>query len=219
MEERVTFALLMGGGGRRFGGKKQFAPFKGEPLYFHSLKAAIRWGKCASFLLVVPPEDKGRVKEETSSIPVPLAILDGGPVRAESAWRAVQEAYREDPDGMVLLHDAARPLEDLSVLDSLLEEARKEGGAVPVLPLEESALLIGEEGEDPIDYLDRGKVRLVQTPQCFRTHLLFEAEREAGQARCRFTDEGSLFLKSKGRLGICEGSPLHRKITRKEDMR
>lgn len=218
MEERVAFALLMGGEGRRFGGKKQFAPFGGEPLYLHSLKAAVRWGKCASFLLVIPPEDKGRVKEETSPLSVPIKILESGPVRAESAWNAVQEAYREDPEAMILLHDAARPLEDLSVLDRLLEETRERGGAVPVLPLEESALSLGE-GKELSGYLDRSKVRLVQTPQCFKARLLFQAEVEAGSSRALYTDEGSLFLKEHGRLGIVEGSPLHRKITRKEDIR
>ena len=218
MEARVAFALLMGGEGRRFGGKKQFAPYGGEPLYLHSLKAAICWGKCASFLLVVPSEDKERVKEETSSLLVSITILEGGPVRAESAWNAVQEAYREDPEGMILLHDAARPLEDLSVLDRLLEETKEKGGAVPVLPLEESALLLGEGGEVS-GYLDRQRVRIVQTPQCFKSRLLFQAEARADLRRTRLTDEGSLFLKEHGKLGIVEGSPLHRKITRKEDIR
>ncbi len=216
MDERIAFALLLGGEGRRFGGKKQFAPFMGEPLYLRSLKEAARWGRCDSFIVVVRPEDMGRVKEETASLPVRPLLVEGGPSRAESARNAVQEAYRLDPEGMILLHDAARPLFDLSVLDRLVEEARDKGGAVPVLPLEDSALFL--ECGEPAGYLARDKVRLVQTPQCFRTRLLHEAEESVGSSRSLYRDEGSLFLMEQGRLGLVEGSPLHRKITRKEDL-
>ena len=104
MEARVAFALLMGGEGRRFGGKKQFAPYGGEPLYLHSLKAAVRWGKCASFLLVVPSEDKERVKEETSSLPVDGVFIAAGRKPASEGLTGVEL----DEAGYVLTDDEMR---------------------------------------------------------------------------------------------------------------
>ena len=215
-KENFAFLLLMGGDGKRFGGKKQFLPYGNVPLYLHNLIFASKLDIFDSYILCVQDIDKDKVEKEVE--PLSLSSVHfalAGKTRAESAYHALLAANEAT---YVFIHDAARPLHEKRVLFDLKERVQEVGGVVPTLPCSDSLLLEEKENKSIVTYLPRERVKLVQTPQAFRRDILLEAEEEAGMTRNSYKDEGALYLSYAHKLGEVEGSPLHHKITRKEDL-
>ncbi len=105
-----TAALVVAAGeGRRFGGPKQFAYLKGQPV--------LEW-TLANF--------------ETHP-----DIHRGGERRQDSVWQGFRllDAARTK---LVLVHDGARPLAGADLISRVLAAASGKGAAVPVVPVEDT---------------------------------------------------------------------------------
>jgi 2-C-methyl-D-erythritol 4-phosphate cytidylyltransferase len=135
----------------------------------------------------------------------------GGPERGDS----VRRGLRRIGGGIVLVHDAARPLVPAEVIERVTRAARRHGAAVPALPVGDTLKRAGRGGQ-VVRTLARSGVWAAQTPQGFRVEVLRRAY--AGAAR-RATDDASLVERLGRRVTLVEGSPLAFKITRPEDLR
>jgi len=76
-------------------------------------------------------------------------------------------------------------------------EAARHGPPIPVVPSTDTVKVIDKDGFIR-DTLDRGTLRLVQTPQAFRREIILEAYRNAYRERFYGTDDASLVE----RLGV-----------------
>ena len=136
----------------------------------------------------------------------------GGATRAESVRLALAEI---PPDAaVVLVHDAARPLVDDTVIERVLT-ALNEGwdGAVPGLPVPDTVKRV--DGDRVVETLSRDELRVVQTPQAFEANVLRRAfEGDLGDA----TDCASLVEAQGGRVKVVPGDPRLVKITGAEDL-
>ena len=135
-------------------------------------------------------------------------LIPGGAQRADSV-RAGLEAIGE---GIVLVHDAARPFCPAPVVDALLDALADHDGAVPVLAVADTLakgdrLLTGE--------VDRTRMLRVQTPQAFHVEDLLFAMDEAGSSKA--TDESSIMLAAGLRVATVQGAESLAKLTTADD--
>jgi 2-C-methyl-D-erythritol 4-phosphate cytidylyltransferase len=137
------------------------------------------------------------------------AVVTGGATRAESMRVALAEVPEDA--AVVLVHDAARPLLQESVLERLLAKLN-EGfdGVVPGLPVVDTVKRV-ERGA-VVETLARDGLVAVQTPQAFVAPVLRAAAEREG------TDCASLVEAKGGRIGVVDGDPKLLKVTTAEDL-
>ena len=103
----------------------------------------------------------------------------------------------------------------LELLDDVIEEARRTGGAIPGLRVEEPLFRIESDGTS---LLEPATLRRVQTPQAFRAAPLLEAYRRADRAGYHGVDTAETIERfSDLSIAVVPGDPHNIKVTFVED--
>lgn len=218
--------VLAGGDGRRARRDdadvpKQFQAVGGRPLWLWSVERLGAHPAVASLTLTCPDDRRAAM---AAALPAavggrPPILASPGPTRTAStlsALEALAAAVGPGPDDLAAVHDAARPLADLDLLDRLLAAAVIHGGAVPGVPVTDTTVREGDDGR--LVYLPRAELRGVQTPQVFRWGPFLAAHRAAAARGEAYTDDGGL-MAAVGRAPVLvEGDPHNAKITTAADL-
>lgn len=124
-------------------------------------------------IVVAAPADRlGQVEEVLVDVAVPVAVVPGGATRQQSV-RLALDAVASSVD-FVLVHDAARPLVPLAVVQRVVSALR--AGATAVVPTIRVVDSLRQTLESGLSVcLDRSLVRAVQTPQGFARRVLAQA--------------------------------------------
>ncbi len=209
------FAIIVAGGtGTRMQGDvpKQFMLLKGKPVILHSAEAFHAFDAALSIILVVHSAYVAYCREMLRhlNIAIPLRIVAGGETRFESVRNGLDGI---GSDGLVAVHDAARPVIHTDFIAHLFAEAEKYGSAVPGIALNDTIrMLEGEESKQ----LDRTLLRAMQTPQVYRVSELKDAYTQAFQPQ--FTDDASVMQSAGFPLHLTEGRSGNIKITHPQDI-
>lgn len=156
---------------------------------------------CDGIVLVVHPERAGDRE------PMVDVVVAGGATRSESV-RAGLAAVPSDA-GIVLVHDAARPLASLDLWRRVLAAVASGSEAVvPAVPLVDTLREVGG------GTVDRTRYVAVQTPQGFRADALRRAHESAAEG----TDDASLVEAIGGMVLVVDGESENRKITTQADL-
>jgi 2-C-methyl-D-erythritol 4-phosphate cytidylyltransferase len=213
---RTTAMIVAAGRGERLGGEtpKQFQPCAGHPLAWHALDRFCRSGQVDDVVLVLPdPGDLDQYLGGDAAWPLPVLAVAGGHQRQDSvaAGLAVIEG-----DGLVLVHDAARPLISQRVIRDIRRAAAGVGAAVPALPCADTI----KEADDGriLSTLDRASLIRVQTPQGFRLEILRRAHARARDDSHQGSDEASLVERLGIPVAVVEGAEQNMKVTRPGDL-
>jgi len=161
---RVTAVLVAAGRGTRAGDgpPKQFRIVAGRPVIVHAV-AALR-PLVDAIVLVTHPDDDAAIAALPELADLPR--VHGGATRRESVARGLAAV---DGEGIVLVHDAARPFLPADVAARLIRAVEAgAAGAIPVLPVADSLVRAGAT-------VDRAGLMRVQTPQAFRADILRDA--------------------------------------------
>jgi 2-C-methyl-D-erythritol 4-phosphate cytidylyltransferase/2-C-methyl-D-erythritol 2,4-cyclodiphosphate synthase len=186
---------------------KQYRPLAGKPLLRHAVEALIDHPRINAVRVVI-----GRGQEEQAA--VALAGFDvgspiiGGAERADSV-RAGLEALG---DGIVLVHDAARPFCPPEVVDRLIEALDKADGSVPVLPVADT---LAKGDSELRGTVNRTQLLRVQTPQAFHLEDLRYAYEEA--ANSAPTDESTIMQHAGLKVATVAGDESLHKLTSPRD--
>jgi 2-C-methyl-D-erythritol 4-phosphate cytidylyltransferase len=145
----------------------------------------------------------------------------GGAVRSESVRRALTATVAVDPSETVIVHDAARPLATVQlverVLAALAEEPRADA-AIAALPCTDTVKLAGDD-RFVSETLDRRSLWAVQTPQAFRRPALERALDVPEEILRQATDDASLIERAGGRVLLVPGGEDNLKVTTALDLR
>ncbi len=141
-------------------------------------------------------------------------IVEGGNERQDSVFNALKAADMSFDD-LAAVHDAARALLPAEVLTKAITDAKEKGSALVCMKARDTIGFLDNSG---LDYIDRSKVYIVQTPQIFRYGELMDAFNKAYAEGWYGTDESSLMRRAGYPVNISEGSALNFKITTKEDL-
>ena len=209
--------LVAAGRGERMGAgrPKAFLSIGGKPIL---LRAALAFEAAASIdaIVVVVPFDQIREAAEVlRSVTKLHAVVAGGALRQDSVLAGMKGAP-EGFDGVVLVHDAARPLVEPSLIDAVAEAAHERGAALPVLALVDTVKRV--RGGRVVETLDRAELAGAQTPQGFGFALLARAYEEAFRDRVTVTDEAMAVERLGEPVVAVQGSPRNRKLTTPEDL-
>jgi 2-C-methyl-D-erythritol 4-phosphate cytidylyltransferase len=200
-----SLILLLGGKGTRFGGKKQFLTYKGKFL-FELLLERIE-NLFTEIVLVAPEGDIGRLKEKFPR----FKFAKSGRERQFSVFNGLKEVTQ----GVVVVHDGARPLAGRRLFEEALKLDSCDG-KIPVIPLRDTVKEISPTGEI-VKTLPREKLVAVQTPQGFKTEILKECHRRALKENFLATDDAALLERYGKRVCTFKGEFSNLKITYPED--
>jgi 2-C-methyl-D-erythritol 4-phosphate cytidylyltransferase len=214
--------ILAAGAGQRLGSGtgKAFVPVDGTPMVGWSLQAFDASSDVDRILLVVPPAERARGQEliTTLGLRKPWTVIPGGETRHDSEFNALEALAPEIIDASVsrvVVHDAARPFVDLTLVRRLLEALAGRPGAIPALPA--TAMLVSGSSEGLLRDFVPG-AWAVQTPQAFRAGPLLEAHRRARAEGFRGSDTASVLERTGQAVAVLEGSPDTFKITTPVDL-
>jgi len=114
----------------------------------------------------------------------------------------------------VVIHDGARPLVTLDLIERGLAAARETGAAVAAIPVTDTIKVAGEDRivrETP----PRQNLWAIQTPQVFRVDIIIEAYQRANGD---VTDDASLVEQSGYKVKLYMGSYDNIKVTTPDDL-
>jgi 2-C-methyl-D-erythritol 4-phosphate cytidylyltransferase len=208
----VWSIVVAGGSGRRFGRVKQFSVLGGRPVLEWAVSACRR---CSAGVVLVVPGVTGAEMEMDMDSHGADAVVRGGATRADSV-RCGLVAVPEEA-GVVVVHDAARPLAVPALFDAVIAAVTDGGadGAVPGVPPSDTIKAVDESGR-VTSTLDRAALVAVQTPQAFRAAMLRRAH--AGAPPEGVTDDAMLVEALGGTVLVVPGDPGNLKITDPEDL-
>lgn len=199
-DDEVWTIVVAAGAGRRFGSAKQFAPLAGRRVLDHSVAAAASVSD--GVVIVAPPGTPLDVDAERV-----VAVVAGGETRSASV-RCGLGAVPEDA-GVVVVHDAARPLAAQELFERTIAAVR--GGAdaaVPVVAVTDSLRRVG------VGPVEREGLVAVQTPQAFRAGRLRAAHASEPEA----TDDATVVEAAGGSIELVDGDRWNIKITTPDDL-
>jgi 2-C-methyl-D-erythritol 4-phosphate cytidylyltransferase / 2-C-methyl-D-erythritol 2,4-cyclodiphosphate synthase len=213
----IAAVIVAAGRGARAGGEvpKQFRPLGGQSPLRLSLMAFSDHPEVAMVQPVIHPIDGERYAQAATGLDL-LSPAEGGATRQASVLAgldALAAGSVEMAPEIVLVHDAARPFASAALITRSIAAARKFGAAVPGLAVNDAIKLVDESSE-VTGALNRGNVRLAQTPQAFRFALLHDAHRKAAIAgRHDFADDAALAQWAGLKVHVFEGEPGNIKLT------
>jgi 2-C-methyl-D-erythritol 4-phosphate cytidylyltransferase len=212
--------LVAGGAGSRFRSetRKQLVTVAGKPLVVHALERLQRSGAIDRVIIVLPRDGYEEAKRAISPYVEKGSPVDWTPGGASRQESMIEGLSRIEPfEGLVAVHDAARPAVPPSLVASVVEAASAAGGAIAALPvvetLKEASSDLNVERTVPRERLYRA-----QTPQCFEYDLLRQAVARALEEGFTGTDEASLVERLGAPIRIVLGSEENLKVTTIEDL-
>ena len=205
----VTALIVAAGSGSRVGGDvpKQFRRLGSKAVLAHAVDALTSHPRITAVRVVIGAGQEEQAHAALGSRDVG-ALIVGGAERADS----VRAGLAAIGDGIVLVHDAARPFCPPAVIDRLLDALDGHDGAVPVLPVADTLAKGGPTLDGVVDR--RGLLR-VQTPQAFHIEDLIYAYGEAG--RRAPTDESTVMVEAGLKVATVAGDPMLDKLTTTAD--
>ena len=201
------FILLSAGKSKRFKSKvnKQFITYKNKPLFEHSLKIA-QDSKFFKRIIIVTNKKIKKTKYKS------VDIIKGGIERHHSTQNALQFLKNKKIKN-VYIHDAARPNLSINLLRKLKNNLKNNNAVVPYLNSENS---VKYRNNNKINNLNRDKILLTQTPQCFNFNELFNLYKNNKE---KITDEASLYINNNKKIKFIIGDKNNFKITTLDDLK
>jgi len=218
MTGTVAAVVVAAGRGERAGGDvpKQYRDIAGEPMIRPTLRAFLDHPQIELVQPVIHSGDEGIYRAATAGLQKLSAPVAGGATRQGSV-RAGLEALASSAPELVLIHDAARPFVTGALIDRAIAAGKAAGAAVPGIVIADTVKAI-DAAAMVAETLDRGRLRIVQTPQAFAFDLIFDAHRRAAAAGLEsFTDDAALAEWAGHRVSVFDGEPDNVKVTTNED--
>ncbi len=197
--------------------RKQFIHIHGKPVLYYTLMT-FQQSEIVDEIIIVCEKDRIRYIEVEIvgrfGFSKVKKIVQGGEHRQDSVYNGFQAI---DHEGIVMIHDAARPMASADILRCLVEACDRFRAAIVAVQVKDTIktrnadLFVGKT-------VDRLNLWQVQTPQCFEYSLLEKAFREATKDAFYGTDESMLVERIGHPVRIIEGDYRNIKITTPDDI-
>ncbi|MBL4950959.1 2-C-methyl-D-erythritol 4-phosphate cytidylyltransferase [Neobacillus sp. OS1-32] len=215
----MTYQVIIpaAGQGKRMGAGKNklLLELDGIPVLIHTLRVFEADDACAGIILAVHPQDESEIKAliEQYQLTKVCGFAPGGKERQDSIFNALKTV---ETDGIILVHDGARPFIQIEQIQLLTELAAKTGAAIIAVPAKDTMKKVKNGVVEAT--VDRSSLWAVQTPQAFRVSLLKEAYEKADKECFIGTDDASLVERLGQCVAIVEGDYDNIKLTTMEDL-
>lgn len=209
----VGVILLAAGSGSRIGGRqlKQFRWVAGKPVLLHGLQLFQSRPDVGMVVCVLPRSHAGDPPPWIfQSDHDRLGVTVGGRTRGDSVIAGLEEL--PDEIRVVLVHDAARPLVTMDVVDRVVHAARTGTGAVAALPVVDTLKEVDEDGRI-VGTVPRANLWRAQTPQGFPREMIDQAYLTARREGIDATDDSALCERLGYPVVVVHGSERSLKLT------
>jgi 2-C-methyl-D-erythritol 4-phosphate cytidylyltransferase len=221
MNRNVIAIVTAAGSGTRFSRHskketpKQFLRLINKPVILFPLLAMQKCKAISGIFITSAPEyfdylHSLAVKNKITKL---AGLVEGGSTRFESVKNAFEQI---DAAGspLVMIHDAARPNINKTLMEKIIGAANKYGEVIIGSRLSET--IKREKNGYISETLNRENLWAIQTPQIFRYKTLKDSYRKT--RKNDFTDEASLVEAAGYKVKIIEGTRGNIKITTPEDL-
>jgi len=200
---------------------KQFLEIAGVPILIHTLRAFAAVPEVTSIVIAVRATERERLIAHLTEhgYAEKVSVAEGGDSRQESVYNALR-TLECDPEDIVLVHDAVRPLIEPAVIRRVIEAVEKHSAAIVGLPALDTIKQVERTADGAIvtATIPREYIVKAQTPQGFRCGLLRKAFAEAEEDGFAGTDEASIVERAGAQVFVVPGSPSNIKITQPGDL-
>ena len=209
----VGVVIVAAGSGSRTGSDelKQFRWVAGKPMLLHSVQTFQLRADVALVVVVLPRAYAGDPPPWLFQCDLDrLVVSVGGRERGDSVYNGLEDLPASV--GVVLVHDAARPLVTGDAIDRVVAEARAGRGAVAALPVVDTLKEVDAEGRI-VRTVERARLWRAQTPQGFPRDVLLRAHVAARRDGVAATDDAALVERLGVPVVVVPGSERAMKIT------
>ncbi len=213
-QQKIGAIIVAAGESQRMEGMdKVFATLGGEPLLLRATRAFQECTLIHQIVVVVGGDKEEKCRhlvagEEWDKV---SDVCLGGRRRQDSVAAGLKRIKGCD---WVVIHDGARPLVTVDLIERGLAAARETGAAVAAIPVTDTIKVAGEDRivrETP----PRQNLWAIQTPQVFRMDIIIEAYQRANGD---VTDDASLVEQSGYKVKLYMGSYDNIKVTTPDDL-
>lgn len=208
------FAVIVAGGsGARMGSAtpKQFLLLNKKPIIWYSIHAFLQaFNNNITIVLVLPKNHLAQGKKIAKMFNSPIQLVVGGETRFQSVKNGL---HHVSPNSMVFVHDGVRCLVTPEIIHNCYRVALTKGNAIPSITAIDSMRWHDKKGNKS---LKRDNVKLIQTPQTFKSNVLLKAFTQPFNPS--FTDEATVVESLGKKIHLCEGSYENIKITTPIDL-
>ena len=214
-DNRVIAIIVAAGRGKRLGSSlpKQFLKVRGRTILEMSVEA-FEQNKYIDEIFVAANADYCELTEKLCRGFSKLKKIVAGGAERQDSVRAALDCLRGE-NGIVLVHDAARPFVSEAVINAVIEGTADFGAAIPTVPAKDTIRQVDGTGSRT---LQRETLACVQTPQGFRISLIKHAFEKAQAEGFLGTDDASLVERMGINISMVQGEDANRKITTREDL-
>ena len=214
-DNRVIAIIVAAGRGKRLGSSlpKQFLKVRGRTILEMSVEA-FEQNKYVDEIFVAANADYCELTEKLCRGFSKLKKIVAGGAERQDSVRAALDCLRGE-NGIVLVHDAARPFVSEAVINAVIEGTADFDAAIPTVPAKDTIRQVDGTGSRT---LQRETLARVQTPQGFRISLIKHAFEKAQAEGFLGTDDASLVERMGINISMVQGEDANRKITTREDL-
>ena len=212
------YAIIVAGGtGSRMNSEhpKQFLILNELPVLYHSIKAFHEYSKNIEIIVAMNPDyiDHWKTLCKKHALNLSYKITKGGKTRFHSVQNALN--FIKNEKGNVAIHDAARPIITKEFIKDCFSAVKLKKAIIPCIDIHESLRKTEGNTSKPIN---RNKVKIVQTPQCFKLSDIKSAYKQ--KYSDAFTDDATVYEKSEQKkVSIINGLKNNLKITTVSDLK
>lgn len=191
---------------------KQFLLLDGKPLLMHTVERFRSYDVNVEIIVVLPAEHIPLWESLVTrhAFDVSHRVVPGGEERFHSVRAGLALVNGE---ALVAIHDGVRPLVSHDTIWRCFADAEEFGSAVPFVEPADSVRILDGDDSRP---LPRREIRLIQTPQVFRSKVIIEAyDRGFNPA---FTDDATVAEAAGTKVHLTHGNRENIKITTPEDL-
>ncbi|MBO7114062.1 MAG: 2-C-methyl-D-erythritol 4-phosphate cytidylyltransferase [Bacteroidaceae bacterium] len=221
--ETVAVILAAGSGSRTgLSTPKQFLPLGGKTVLEHSVQAFHDHPGIDQVVIVTSAEFMDRVNSMVKACnwTKVTAVLPGGKEHFDSSLSAVNH-FRNNPDLVMLFHDAARPLVSAGIISDALKAMETYNAVDVAIPAVDTIVQCDATGTVMESIQDRSLLWRMQTPQGFRQKTIARAYEIALKDHAfTATDDCGTVLRylPDEKVGIVRGNERNIKLTYAEDL-
>lgn len=207
----VYAVVLAAGKGTRIGFDKMLYKLDRYEVAHHSI-SAFQENEYVDCIIVAAGENYDEIKKIASRFPKVKTVVKGGATRALSVLNALDCI---ETDGIVAIHDGARPFVSQAVINAAIDGAFDHSAAVPCVKVKDTIKV--SDGGFIDGTPDRNTLYITQTPQAFSVSLYKKLVDEYFDDT--ITDDAQLFERAGVDVKITQGAYENYKITTIDDIK
>ncbi|MDR0482659.1 MAG: 2-C-methyl-D-erythritol 4-phosphate cytidylyltransferase [Cellulomonadaceae bacterium] len=225
----VHAIVTAAGSGTRLGRDvpKALVELDGVPLVVRAVEAMTASGVVDTVVVTAPAEHLDQFHAVLLRVGAALVtVVPGGATRQESVALGLAALTCGNPQDIILVHDAARPLISTELIQRVVAAVEAGHDAViPGLTVTDTIKSVDSRSA-VVETVDRTALRAIQTPQAFRRELLERAHAVGADVPTSpaapatpATDDAGLVEALGEPVTVVEGEARAMKVTTEEDLR